>query len=250
MYIHNIFYEETEYDNQHKYPVFIVLTYGGGPLGKIISKVTGDEWTHAMISFNPKLEPMYSFALRTQKSDEKQSMFGFTYQNTTDKLYARKEVKYLVYCMYVSKEVRNKMQERLNYFIDHEKEYKYDFAGLINIWKNKDSESHRKYFCSRFVAEILNEGSSLKKLPSLYRPQELNNIDNISLINAGTDMYEYDYKVTLKNMKKIKEKKFFDRKYQSGEIASHVRVAESAADRFINGILSCDKFLEIYDELL
>ena len=63
-------------------------------------------------------------------------------------------------------------------------------------------------------------------------------------------MYEYNPKVTLKNMKRIRENNYNKRKYQSDEIASHVRVAESAADRFINGILSYDKFLDIYNELL
>jgi hypothetical protein len=248
--MNNIFQEETVYDKENRYPVFIVLTYGDNPLGMAISKLTGDEWTHSLISFNPELKPMYSFATRTQKSDKPQSLFGFVYQDTKDKWYAHKETKYLVYVMYVTKEARKKMQERLDYFIKHERESKYDFAGLINIWKNKDSETHRKYFCSRFVAEILGQGVPLEKLPSLYRPQELNDLNNISLVNAGKDMYEYNPKITLKNMKRIRENNYNKRKYQSDEIASHVRIAESAADRFINGILSYDKFLDIYDELL
>ena len=51
---------------------------------------------------------------------------------------------------------------------------KYDFVGLLNIWMNMSSESHTsKYFCSRFVMDIIDSGVHIDKLPSLYRPQDL-----------------------------------------------------------------------------
>ena len=246
LFIDDIFREEANYNELNRYPVFIVLTYGDNPLGVAISKVTGDEWTHVLISFNPELKPMYSFATRTQKSEHHQSLFGFVYQDTDDKWYKNKETKYAVYVMYVTRAAKMKMKDRLKYFINHERESKYDFKGLIDIWRNKDSEKHKKYFCSRFVAEIIGQGVPLEKLPSLYRPQELSNLDNISLVNAGKDMYNYKSKITVANMKRVRERKFKDRVYQT---ESTDDIFPVIAESYMNGKLDDEHYERIVYEL-
>jgi len=212
--------EEAEWSYKNKYPVFIVLTYGDNPLGIAISKVTGDDWTHCLISFEPELDMMYSFATRTQKHNYHQSLFGFVYQGVKDKWYKTKQTKYQVYVMYVSKAAKDAMKNRLQYFISNEKQSKYDFLGLLKIAVNKDTEDHQKYFCSRFVAEILGQGIPLEKLPSLYRPQELMNLNNISLVNQGKNLYEYNPNITKENMKKIKNNDLENRIYQENELPS------------------------------
>ena len=200
--------EETIYNQNDKYPVFIILTYGDNPLGYAIHKITGDEWTHSLIAFNPELDYMYSFGARTQKSDHVQSPFGFVYQKTKDDWYKNKATKYLVYVMYVNKASITAMKNRLNYFVTHEKESKYDFKGILDIWAGKDTEDHRKFFCSRFVADIIAQGVKIDKLPSLYHPEDLKNLNNVTLVNGGNDMYFYNPEVTKRNLEYIKQKRY------------------------------------------
>ena len=229
--------EEADYNDENRYPVFIVLTYGNNPLGMAIKHFTGDEWTHSLISFNPELSPMYSFAARTQKIKGPHSLFGYTYQGTTDNWYKHKQTKYLVYVMYVNKFAIKKMKDHVNYFTSHEKDFKYDFVGLANIARNKDSESHRKYFCSRFVAEVIGQGVPLGKLPSLYRPQELKDLNNISLVNAGTDMYMYNPKVTISNLKKVKNKIYNKFNYQEKYIEKEDENMSDYLDLYLDYIV-------------
>jgi len=229
--------EEADYNDENRYPVFIVLTYSDNPLGMAIKHFTGDEWTHSLISFNPELSPMYSFATRTQKIKGPHSLFGYTYQGTTDDWYKHKQTKYLVYVMYVNKFAIKKMKDRVNYFSSHEKDFKYDFVGLANIARNKDSESHRKYFCSRFVAEVIGQGVPLGKLPSLYRPQELKDLNNISLVNAGTDMYMYNPKVTISNLKKVKNKIYNKFNYQEKYIEKEDENMNDYLDLYLDYIV-------------
>lgn len=229
--------EEADYNDENRYPVFIVLTYGNNPLGMAIKHFTGDEWTHSLISFNPELSPMYSFAARTQKIKGPHSLFGYTYQGTTDNWYKHKQTKYLVYVMYVNKFAIKKMKDHVNYFTSHEKDFKYDFIGLANIARNKDSETHRKYFCSRFVAEVIGQGVPLGKLPSLYRPQELKDLNNISLVNAGTDMYMYNPKVTISNLKKVKNKIYNKFNYQEKYIEKEDENMNDYLDLYLDYIV-------------
>lgn len=232
--MNDFFQEETSYSNKDKYPVFIVLTYGDNPLGMAIHKITGEEWTHSLIAFNPELDPMYSFATRTQKSDKPQSLFGFVYQNTKDNWYAYKETKYAVYVMFVNKAAITAMKRRLQYFIDHERESKYDFKGIFDAWAGKDTEAHQKYYCSRFVAEIIGQGAKLDRLPSLYHPEDLKNLDNVSLVNAGNDMYFYNPDVTKKNLEYIKRKKFGDVKTQNNQVFFKNKIISERDESIMN----------------
>lgn len=240
--------EDAVYSKKDKYPVFIVLTYGDNPLGIAISKITGDEWTHVLIAFNPQLDPMYSFATRTQKSDKHQSLFGFVYQNTKDKWYKNRNIKYEVYVMYVNKAAYMRMQERLEYFKTHERESEYDFPGLISIGLNRNTEHHRKYFCSRFVAEILQQGVHIDKLPSLYRPQDMKDLSNISLVNKGHDMYAYDPKVTIGNMDKIRYKIYNGFTFQEDSNMS-LKLETTIFERYLDDKLSHEKYLELTEAM-
>lgn len=241
--------EEAKYSKANKYPVFIVLTYGDNPLGLAISKITGDKWSHVLISFNPQLNPMYTFGTRTHERG-RESLFGFTYQSTKDKWYKTKYTKYAVYVMYVNKKAYDKMQERLEYFKNNEKDSEYDFPGIIAIGLNHDTEHHRKYFCSRFVAEILSQGVGMEKLPSLYRPQELSELKDISLVNAGADLYDYDPKVTVNNINKIKHKIYNKFVYQEEEEMDNFDVKNIVMEKYLEDKISYDKYIELMEAVL
>jgi hypothetical protein len=241
--------EEAKYTKSNKYPVFIVLTYGDNPLGLAISKITGDKWSHVLISFNPQLNPMYTLGTRTHERKH-ESLFGFTYQSTKDKWYKTKYTKYAVYVMYVNKKAYDKMQERLEYFKNNEKDSEYDFPGIIAIGLNHDTEHHRKYFCSRFVAEILSQGIGMDKLPSLYRPQELSELNDISLVNAGPDLYDYDPKVTVDNINRIKRKIYNKFVYQEDNMNDANNVKNIIMEKYLEDKLSYDKYLELMEAVL
>lgn len=195
----NVMEETAKYSKKYKNPVYIVLMNGKSPLANIIQKVTKDYFSHACISFDYSLNPLYSFGTR---SDDK---LGFSVSHPQDKKVFKKQAYYSVYVMYVSDEQLKSMKERLSWFIDNKDQLKYDFMGLLNIARNISSENHTtKYFCSRFVTDILNSVIDLPKVASLYRPQQLLDIKDISLVNRGYDLYNYDKSVTDYNEQLLK----------------------------------------------
>lgn len=195
--------EAAGYSSDCKYPVFILLTLGHTALSKIITGATGDEFSHASISFTPTLDPLYSFG--TKKFDGKNRELGFIVDKPNSHLWGTTPVSYSVYVTFVNKENYDKMQERLKYFQTNKDALKYDFPGLVRIFFNMKSKSQKKYFCSRFVAEILSQGRDMEKDPSLYRPDTLKGIGNTCLMIKGDEIQKYDAKAAKEAFEKVKK---------------------------------------------
>ena len=198
--------EAAEYSSVNKYPVFIALMHTGTNMSKTVRTVTHDEFTHATIAFNSKLNPLYSFGTKNFPGND----HGFVIQEPTSDFYRHYKSKYSVFVMYVSKEQRDKMLNRLQYFIDNADSFKFDIAALVACALKIPTEFRKKFFCSRFCMEIIGQGIELEKVPSLWSPQQMSELNNISLVNKGDDFYKYDYRITEKNLKKIKSGKLDD----------------------------------------
>ena len=209
--------EEAIFSKDHKNPVYIILSSGSSLFANAIKTVTKNEFSHAMIAFNFKLDPLYSFGTR---SDGK---LGFVINNPKDRVWDIEDCKYSVYVMYVTNSAKRAMQKRLNDFISKEKDLKYDFKGILDIWRGKDSESHNKWFCSRFVMEIISKAQNLSKVPSLWRPSDIEQLSNISLVNRGFNFYNYNPKVTERHCKDIEKGT-----YDPGDV-----IYEDARDEYI-----------------
>lgn len=106
-------FEDAKYDSKHQYPIFILLMHSGTPLANAIKVVTRAQYSHACISFNAGLNPLYSFGGKT-KAGEKG--FGFVIQNTRDEFYKKYKANYGLYVMFVSKEARDLMKSKLHEF--------------------------------------------------------------------------------------------------------------------------------------
>ena len=206
-YNENIIFEEAVYDSKHTEPVYIILMHTGALLASIIRNVTKDEYTHACISFNSKLEPMYSFGNKKVSYNPFKAESGFVVNKPDSEFFQTYKTQYSVYVMYVSKADKKKIIERLKWFSEKQKYLTFDFIGLIKYKFGISSDNNlNKWFCSRFVAELINQTGELDRDPSLYSPQDLNDdLTFISLVNKGEDLTKYDYKITERNQKKIKD---------------------------------------------
>ena len=200
-----VMFEEAIYDSKHTEPVYIVLMHTGTMLANTIKAVTKDEFSHSCISFTSKLDPMFSFG--NKKTSYIAGQPGFVQQNAKDEFFKKKKSVYEIYVMFVSKSQKQKMIDRLKWFKEKDKYLGYDIIGLIKYKLGISSDDNlKKWFCSRFVAELLGQAEDLGRDASLFSPQDFkNDLNFISLVNKGDDLYNYDYKVTERNLKKIKE---------------------------------------------
>lgn len=203
--------EETVYDDKHKYPIFIIALHSGTPLGNAIIKITKAEFSHVCFSFNEKLSPFYSFGAKT----DGEKGLGFTCQYINDPFYSKYKSHYKVFVMFVTKAQKQSMKKKLEWFIQNNNEMKYDFMGLIqNLFHKVTDYKQFKYFCSRFVAEMINTGTNILDMAaSLYKPQDIANLPTISFVNGGEDFSKYNEANTKKNLQKIKQGIYTDMLY-------------------------------------
>lgn len=188
----NIYYNEknniTTESVGNKYPIYIVLMHSGTMLANVIQKVTKHQYSHACISFNKELDPLYSFG----RKDMSMLKTGMVINNPKHPFFTKFKTKYGVYRMMLDKTGIDKMKDRLDYFERNLSRFKYDVGGLAYNFFGAEREKVDKYFCSRFVADILNAGIGLDKNPSLYKPNEFSSLENIVLVAEGDDFYKFD----------------------------------------------------------
>ncbi|MDN4068305.1 hypothetical protein NYE70_16775 [Paenibacillus sp. FSL R5-0407] len=171
--------------------VFILLTNTGTLFTKMIQGYTRAPYNHASISFNRELSELYSFGRKNPnnplnggfvKEDLKTGTFS-KYPNTTC----------VIYELRVTDREVEKMKRVLQLFIRKDKKYLYNILGVIGIALKEPVEFSNSYFCSQFVAEIL-ERSGIKlwnKLPALVTPDDFRQSERLDLIYEGK-LSEYD----------------------------------------------------------
>lgn len=196
--------EEAIFTKSAKNPVYIVLSSGSSLFARGIKNVTKSEFSHAMISFNSKLDPLYSFGTKAGGKG-----LGFVINNPKDYVFDVEDAKYSVYVMYVTDNAKKAMQDALRFFIDNKDKLKYDFHGILDIWRGKASDQRQgKWFCSRFVMFLISKATDISKAPSLWKPVDIMQLDNISLVNRGFNFYNYDYRVTERHCNNIEKGKY------------------------------------------
>lgn len=151
------------------YPVYIVLFYSGTALGKLIKAAAGPHFSHAAISFTEDLTEMYSFGRKSGLNVE-----AFVVDSIENEAYQRPDTQYAIYMVPATANQYDRMKDRINWFIKNAAKFKYNFSGLFKNYLGISDNPKYRYFCSQFVADILNVADPAKLYfadPSLVTPE-------------------------------------------------------------------------------
>lgn len=165
--------------SENKCPIFVILTYTGSLMAKAIKGVTREAYSHASISFDSTMKKMYSFG---------QKLGGFV-QESFDKGYF-KEVEdrctYSIYVTFVTEKQKEAMQKFADKIASMKEDFKFNIIGLFTLIMGKESHRKNEYFCSQFVADVLDKGTNIiKRDPSLYAPMDLIRNKNFKFVSKG-----------------------------------------------------------------
>ena len=151
------------------YPVYVVLFYSGTALGKLIKAAAGPHFSHAAISFTENLTEIYSFGRKSGLNVE-----AFVVDSIENEAYQRPDTQYAIYMVPATAEQYDRMKERIQWFIKNAAKFKYNFSGLFKNYLGISDNPKYRYFCSQFVADILNVADPSKPYfadPSLVTPE-------------------------------------------------------------------------------
>ncbi|GGA78604.1 hypothetical protein [Ornithinibacillus halotolerans] len=163
--------------------IYILLTDTGSFLTKLIKLYTNKPYNHASIALDSNLEEVYSFG---RKNIHNPLNGGFVQEDVNSKLL--NHARCAIYSLTVTD---NQLQTIKNYIeeISAEKDaYHYNFLGLFGFVFNRPLTRKNSYFCSEFVASVL-EGSNVIQFEnsvSLVAPHDLQELPDLRLEYEGS----------------------------------------------------------------
>lgn len=204
---------ESAEDDGKLYPVYILLMHSGTALSTAIKAVTQSNFSHSSISFDSSMHNMYSFG---RKADVNPFVGGFKKEDIRNPFFQNREIPYALYMVPCTKGEITMMKKRLDFFIKNSTKFHYDFTGLFKNYLGIADNPEYKWFCSRFVADILNAGRPSDDPyitePSLMKPEDFR-FTNFAQYVSGGFMTTYDSKLVdkittrLLRIEKLKRKK-------------------------------------------
>lgn len=171
--------------------VYLLFTNTGTMFTKLIQLYTKHSLNHASIAFDEQLEELYSFG---RKKPYNPLIGGFVKEQVNEGLL--KHAYCAIYSLSVTKEEFELMREEVRRIEQQKERMKYNLMGLFAIVFNQTWERENAFFCSQFVATVLNRKTGLlNKVPSLITPKDLLHIEKMELEYKGKlSYYRYPYK--------------------------------------------------------
>jgi hypothetical protein len=188
-------------------PIYVVLTHCSYGFANFVKFMTHATYSHASIAFDTGLKEVYSFASRGK--DHTLVPLGFSEESLFRFVEQDKDAKYALYVMFVPPKDYSVMKSKVAHFKANKASYGYDVAGVVKNFFGKRSMNDKNKFCSGFVSEILNSGSTqvTHKNSDMMRPEDLPDVPNIHFVDAGL-FRNYDKKEVDKRVSEIYNKHY------------------------------------------
>lgn len=177
--------------------IYIILTYTGTILAKLVKLYTRKEYSHVSISLDAELKQMYSFGRLTAYNPFKA---GFVHEYIDKGTFKRfKNTKARIIELDIEEEQYYKMKNIINQMEYNKSIYKFNIIGLFAVALHLKIRKEKSFYCAEFVKYLIEESGVNIKLPELIKPE------NFGEIYLGREIYngflkEYKVKKTIDNI--------------------------------------------------
>ncbi len=181
-----------------KRTIFILLTNTGSVPTKIIQVYTKAPYNHVSISFTKDLRRFYSFG---RKKYYNPLFGGFVVESIDSKIYEYfSETTCSIFSLEVDLHVYYRMRKVIKEFEKEKDKYVYSFIGLLGVIAKVPIEREYGYFCSQFVATVLEKSglNLFNKSPGLVTPNDFMKVKELNHIYSGK-LSDYSKEASLSN---------------------------------------------------
>ena len=162
--------------------IYIVLTYTGTILAKIVKVYTRREFSHVSIALDEDLTEMYSFG---RLNPYNPFLGGFVQEGVGKGTFKRfKKTKARVYSLQVNDNQYDKVVQVIRDIQDNKLDYNFNILGLIGVILHYKVKRERYFYCAEFVKYVLEE-SNICTLPDIVKPEDFKEIDNLNVVYTG-----------------------------------------------------------------
>ncbi len=164
--------------------IYIVLTYTGTILSKIIRIYTGAEYSHVSISLDKKLNKMYSFG---RLNPYNPFIGGFVHEGIYIGTFNRfKKTKAEIYQIEVTNEQYNKIKQKIKNIEKNKDSYRFNLMGLAFAGVNHKYKRDKSFYCAEFVKYLTDEAEIELNLPDVIRPIDFKTKTNLEILYTGS----------------------------------------------------------------
>lgn len=162
--------------------IYIVLTYTGTFLSKIIKIYTKKEYSHVSIALDSNLNQMYSFGRLNPYTP---IFAGFVHEKIDEGTFKRfKKTKCKVYSLEIEEDKYDKVVQVIETIQKNKKAYSFNTIGLLLVALNVKVKRKRHFYCAEFVKYVL-EQSQVIELPEIIKPTDLEEVQGINEVYRG-----------------------------------------------------------------
>ena len=167
--------------------IYIIYSYTGTILSRIIRLFTKEEYVHISICMDKKLKKVYSFGRYNPRW-----MFpcGFVMEdiNLVSKVF--KDTSCQLYELEISQSSYYKLKKKIKKYKKNRDSYHYNIKGLLHIHFNKIYQRDTHFVCSQFVAKLFIDSNiyDFHKDYSIIKPKDIVSIPGMRLIYEGKEI--------------------------------------------------------------
>lgn len=174
--------------------IYIVLSQTRTYPARAIRLYTQEPYAHASIAFDEDLDEMYSFARRGVYNPFNA---GFIREHVDQGVFGRyRTTECSIYKLKITDEQYYRLRKEIDIFNKNKNTYSYNYLGLIGAAFNIPIRSKQRYFCSQFVAYVLERSGIhiLDKTYALVKPRDIRICPYLSTIYEGRLSQYREYK--------------------------------------------------------
>lgn len=188
--------------------IYIVLTYTGTILSRIIKQFTGNEFAHVSIALDKDLKYMYSFG---RLNPYNAFIGGFVHEYVDDGTFKRfKNTVSRIYALKIEDEKYEKLKKLIFKIQDNKKDYTFNIIGLFAAGIHIRLKYKKSFYCAEFVKYVLDKSKINTNLPEPIKPEDFKELKNAEIIYNGLlrdynsqDVVRAEYEVIGEKLKKL-----------------------------------------------
>ena len=165
--------------------LYIFLTRSGTLLSKLVYHITGAQYTHVSLAFDPDLTTLYS---STRKNGYTMFPAGPSKEYLNRGVFRlREDIPCALYALDVTEEAYLRARRRADHMMAHGELYRFNSLGLLLCALHIRWKRRRHYFCSQFVSEVLQKSGSLDlpKHSTLMHPNDYTSLPQLRCLYQG-----------------------------------------------------------------
>ena len=162
--------------------IYIILTYTGTILSRIVKIYTRKEYSHVSISLDSNLNQMYSFG---RLNPYNPFIGGFVHEGIDKGTFKRfKKTKTKIYSLEIDEEKYKKLENIIENIQNSKNLYKFNLIGLIAVALNVKIKREKCFYCAEFVKYVL-EQTQVLELPDIVKPEDFEKVQGLNEVYKG-----------------------------------------------------------------